>query len=275
MGYSETPKRAVDIAGGFWASRRALNVDRAIFYQWEQYERRGTIGNFRIAAGLEAGCRRGFFYTDSDLHKWADAAGRILRSVSSPRLAGLLDEYVALMARAQEPDGYLFTYNQIRFPGVRWKNLLIEHELYCHGHFIEAGISHFEATGRKDLLVLAERSAGLVVREFRDAGKERTSGHEEIELALIKLYRLTGKREYLETAQSLLERRGRMRPFWPRFLAQVLSRGTRCDGPTWPWPRPCSTGSWAIPASWPGSRLPGNRSWTARCTSPAASAPSR
>ena len=114
------------------------------------------------------------------------------------------------MARCQEPDGYLFTYNQLLFPGTRWKNLQIEHELYCLGHFIEAGVSRFEATGRRDLLDLAEKSARLIVREFKDAGPERTSGHEEIEIALLRLYGIDPRRRtYLETARNLLERRGK------------------------------------------------------------------
>ena len=187
--------------------------DRSILDQWERDEATGTIDNFRIAAGLKIGGRRGFFYSDSDLHKWADAASRILRSGHSPRLEALLGEYVGLMARAQEPDGYLFTYNQIHFPGVRWKNLMIEHELYCIGHFIEAGVSRFEGSGNRDLLDLSERAADLIVENFREASNDRTSGHEEIEIALLRLYRTTRAREYLDTATALLERRGRIRFF--------------------------------------------------------------
>jgi len=227
MGWREMHSTAVSIDKGFWAERRALNKDRAIIYQWEQYERCGTIRNFRIAAGLQAGTRAGFFYTDSDLHKWADAASRILRSTPSARLDALLNEYIALIARCQEPDGYLFTYNQIHFPGTRWKNLQIEHELYCHGHLIEAGVSHFEATGKTELLRVAEKAADLIVREFKNGGPERTSGHQEIELALIRLYRVTHKREYLEAARNLLCRRGRIGHFWLHFLSQVVSQISR------------------------------------------------
>lgn len=227
MGKREAPSTAVRIDGGFWAERRALNRDRAVIYQWEQYERCGTIRNFRIAAGLETGGREGFFYTDSDLHKWADATSRILRSTPSAQLDALLNEYIRLVAKCQEPDGYLFTYNQIHFPGVRWKNLLIEHELYCHGHLIEAGVSHFEATGKTELLRIAEKAADLIVREFKDGGPERTSGHQEIELALIRLFRTTRKREYLETSRNLLNRRGHIPFFWLHFLSQVVSQLSR------------------------------------------------
>ena len=111
--------------------------------------------------------------------------------------------------------------------GRLWKNLLLEHELYCHGHFIEAGVSHFEATGGRELLGLAERAADLIVEDFRDAGPRRTSGHQEIEIALIRLFRVTGTPAYLDTARNLLERRGRMSFFWFHFLAQTVSHLTR------------------------------------------------
>ena len=225
--WSEVPPRGVEIRDGHWSPRLELNRTHAVLYQWEQYEHCGTIDNFRILAGLKEGERRGFFYTDSDLHKWADAASRILRSGPDEAIERLLGEYTGIMARCQESDGYLFTYNQLHFPGTRWKNLMVEHELYCHGHFIEAGVSNFEATGRRDLFDLAEKSARLIVREFKDAGPERTSGHEEVEIALLRLFRITREPEYLETARNLLERRGRTRGFGAKFIWQVLSQAAR------------------------------------------------
>jgi len=225
--WSEIPPKEVAIEDAHWSPRLELNRTHAILYQWERYERCGTIDNFRILAGIGKGERRGFFYTDSDLHKWADAASRILRSGPDEGIERLLREYADLMARCQEPDGYLFTYNQLHFPGTRWKNLMLEHELYCHGHFIEAGVSHFEATERRELLDLAEKSARLISREFKNAGPDRTSGHEEIEIALLRLYRIAREPEYLETARNLLERRGRTRCFGAKFLGQVISQVAR------------------------------------------------
>ncbi len=211
----------------FWSPRLLANREHSIFTQWERYEGCGTIDNFHIAAGLRTGARRGFFYTDSDLHKWADAACRILRGQPDPRLSALVEGYAQLMGRAQEADGYLFTYNQVHFPGTRWKNLMIEHELYCHGHFIEAGISNRLATGQDGLLGLVLKSADLIVRDFREGSASRTSGHEEIELALIKLYRLTREKSYLDTAAALLERRGRTSLFGLRLVGQALSQAAR------------------------------------------------
>jgi len=116
-----------------WSPRLDTNAQRAIFHQWEQLEASGCIDNFRIAAGEKDGFREGWFFADSDAHKWLDAAARIFTHHPDPRLAALMDGLIALLARAQSPDGYLFTYNQIHFPGTRWVNLQIEHELYCPG----------------------------------------------------------------------------------------------------------------------------------------------
>ena len=179
------------ITDGFWRDRLDVNARRAIFHQWDQLEASGCIENFRIAAGDVDGFREGWFFADSDAHKWLDAASRIFASFPDPRLASVMDAFIALLARAQQPDGYLFTYNQIHFPNTRWTNLQIEHELYCHGHLIEAGVSHFQATGRTDLLTIARRAADRIVDDFRGRGPDRTPGHEEIEIALLRLYQVT------------------------------------------------------------------------------------
>jgi DUF1680 family protein len=229
MAQTEPARGAVKIDDPHWSPRLELNRSHALLYQWGRYEDCGTIDNFRIAAGIKIGPRRGFFYTDSDLHKWADAASRAIGSGPDEAIEARLAEYIDLMGRCQDGDGYLFTYNQIHFPGTRWKNLQIEHELYCHGHFIEAGVSHFEATGRRDLLGLAAKAADLIVAEFLEAGPGRTSGHEEIELALIRLWRITHTEAYLAAARALLERRGRMGRlgFGLSFLGQALSQAAR------------------------------------------------
>ena len=209
----ELTARQVIINDPFWSPRLDVNATKAIFHQWKQLEDTLCIDNFRIAAGEKDGFREGWFFADSDAYKWLDAASKIYALHPQPKLASLMDELIALIARAQEPDGYLFTYNQIHVPGERWVNLQIEHELYCHGHFIEAGVSHFEATGRRDLLDLCIKSADLLVREFLNASNDKTCGHEEIELALVRLYRVTKNESYLELARQFVERRGRA-PFY-------------------------------------------------------------
>jgi DUF1680 family protein len=134
-----------------------------------------------------------------------------------------MDAFIALLARAQQPDGYLFTYNQIHFPGTRWTNLQIEHELYCHGHLIEAGVSHYEATGRTDLLTIARRAADRIVDDFRGKGANHTPGHEEIEIALLRLYQVTDEKSYLEMARQFIEQRGRDPFFALSLLKQNAS----------------------------------------------------
>jgi DUF1680 family protein len=223
----ELTARDVNINDPFWSPRLAINANKAIFHQWEQLEATRCIDNFRIAAGEKDGFREGYFFADSDAYKWLDAASRIYALQADAKLASLMDSLIALLARAQMRDGYLFTYNQIHFPGQRWVNLQIEHELYCLGHLIEAGVSHFEATGRRDLINLCIKAADLLVQDFLNASNDKACGHEEIEIALIRLYRVTGKEEYLELAQRFVERRGRIRFFPLRYLNELRSHNKR------------------------------------------------
>jgi len=207
---------------GFWHDRQTVNAEKAIFHQWEELEASGCIENFRLVAGEKDGFREGWFFADSDAYKWLDAAARIARSTADTRLASLMDAFIALLGRAQSPDGYLFTYNQLHFPGVRWVNLQIEHELYCHGHLIEAGVSHYAATGRTDMLAIARRAADRIVADFTGKGPSFTPGHEEIEIALLRLYQATGHTPYLEMARQFIERRGRTQ-FFPLSLLRQNS----------------------------------------------------
>ena len=205
--------RQVNITDSFWSPRLTVNAQKAIFHQWEQLEVTRCIDNFRLATGEKDGFREGWFFADSDAYKWLDAASRIYALHADPQLASLMDSLISLIARAQMSDGYIFTYNQLHFPGQRWVNLQVEHELYCHGHLIEAGVSHYEATGHRDLLDLCIKAADLLVHDFLNASNDKTCGHEEIELALMRLYLVIGEKDYLELARQFVERRGRT-PFY-------------------------------------------------------------
>ena len=216
---NELTARQVKINDPFWAPRLEVNAAKAILHQWKQLEDTRCIENFRIAAGEKDGFREGWFFADSDAYKWLDAASRIYALHPDLELASVMDSFISLIARTQTGDGYIFTYNQIHFPGQHWVNLQVEHELYCHGHLIEAGVSHYEATGRRDLLDICIKAADLLVRDFMDASTDKTCGHEEIEIALIRLYRVTKNENYLELARRFLERRGRI-PFFPVHLLQ-------------------------------------------------------
>ncbi|MGD0707133.1 MAG: beta-L-arabinofuranosidase domain-containing protein [Anaerolineaceae bacterium] len=216
------------IKKGFWLDRLEVNARQAIFHQWDQLEASGCIENFRIAAGEAEGFREGWFFADSDAYKWLDAAARIWASYPDPRLAALMDTFIALLGRAQMPNGYLFTYNQIHFPGTRWQNLQIEHELYCHGHLIEAGVSHYQAIGRTDLLDIARRAADRIVADFKGQNATYTPGHEEIEIALLRLHQVAESDTcYLEMARQFIEQRGRASHFAWSLLRQNIQVGQR------------------------------------------------
>ncbi len=222
-------KRRAKVTSGFWADRLQLNSQTAIFHQWEQLEASRCIDNFRIAAGIKEGFREGYFFADSDAYKWLDAASRILIYDPSPRLKALVDDFIAVLEKAQEDDGYLYTYNQIHFGTTRWKNLQIEHEFYCFGHLIEAGIWHHRATGEERLFAIAIKAADLLVERFWDASPVYTDGHEEIEIALIHLSRHTGISRYRDLAKRLLQRRGRISIYWLRFIWQSLRSAGRMN----------------------------------------------
>jgi uncharacterized protein len=216
------------IEQGFWFDRLRVNARQAIFHQWDRLEASGCIENFRIAAGEKEGLREGWFFADSDAYKWLDAAARIYASRPDPRLAALMDDFIALLGRTQLPDGYLFTYNQIHFPGERWQNLQIEHELYCHGHLIEAGVSHYLATRRTDLLDIARRAAGRIVADFKGKDASWTPGHEEVEIALLRLHQVVaGDTAYLDMARQFIEQRGRSSGFALSLLRQNTRVGRR------------------------------------------------
>ena len=219
---NELPTTQVNIHDPFWDPRLLTNATVSIFHQWRQLELSGCIDNFRLAAGEKVGFREGWFFADSDAFKWLDAAARIYACWPSNALEDRMNEFIGLITRAQMSDGYLFTYNQIHFPGERWENLMIEHELYCHGHLIEAGVSHFGATGENRALEVAGKAADLLVNVFLHAGPDKTSGHEEVEIALLRLYQATKQNQYLELANVFLERRGRARPFAPNIIRQQL-----------------------------------------------------
>lgn len=221
---------------GWLAERARLVRERVIPYQWEALndrvagaERSGTVSNFQIAAGEKAGEHHGYVFQDSDLYKWIEAASHRLATHPDPELDRVLDGIIATLGRAQRPDGYLNTHYQLREPDRRWTNLVDNHELYCAGHMFEAAVAHFEATGKRSLLGIAERCAALIARTFGTGSDQRPGycGHEEIELALVKLWRATGNREHLRQASYFIDQRGQE----PNYFAEE----TRRRGEPFPW----------------------------------------
>jgi DUF1680 family protein len=150
-------------------------------------------------------------YDDSDVYKWLEAASWALAFCTDPRLSQLVDDLIALIHQAQQPDGYLNTYYTLVRPAPRWERLAWDHELYCAGHLMQAAVAHHRVTGQRTLLDVACRFADLICDTFGPAEQGKrpgTDGHPEIEMALVELARETGNRRYLAQAQYFLDARG-------------------------------------------------------------------
>ena len=219
----------VKINDTFWNERNKINSESAIFHQWEKLEETGTIDNFRIVSGEIDQFRQGYFYVDSDAHKWAEAAATILQTQENPQLLNILQKYLDLLISAQEEDGYIFTYNQLHFPKKRWINIQIEHELYTLGHLIEASIAAYKITNSIEYLNLGKKAADLLVRVFDSFSPKYTPGHPEIEIALVKLYRFTNEKKYLKLAKDFIYKRGKFLFFGYEIFKENLSHSKRAN----------------------------------------------
>jgi DUF1680 family protein len=208
----------VHLTDGFWAPRMETNRRVTIPHLARQNEQTGRIDNFRKSAGLMAGPFEGRRFNDSDVYKSIEASSYSLAQTYDPVLDAELDELIALIAGSQMDDGYLFpayTIDPDNPPtGVsttRWElTNSNSHELYGNGHMIEAAVAHYRATGKRTLLDVAIRAADHIDGVFGPEAEKRrdTSGHEEIELALVKLYDVTGEERYLDLARFFLDERG-------------------------------------------------------------------
>jgi hypothetical protein len=212
------PLADVKFTDGFWAPR--IETDRAVTvpHLFKKNEETGRVKNFEIAGGMSRGsfCTK-YAFDDSDVYKSIEAAAYVLATRRDPRLEKYLDDLVAKIAKAQEPDGYLYTARTIdpknppRMSGPeRWTNLKDSHELYNLGHLYEAAVAYHQATGKKNLLKVALKSADFIHKTF-GPGKSQLKwvpGHEEIEIGLIRLFRATGKIKYLNLAKFFIDQRG-------------------------------------------------------------------
>lgn len=220
------------ISGGFINRWQRLVKDTIIPYQYEVLndraegaEKSHVIANFRNAAralrGEDVG--DGFYgmvFQDSDAAKWIEAAAFSLISYPDSALEATVDEVIDIIAAAQDEDGYLNTYFTIKDREKRWQNLMEGHELYCSGHMMEAACAYYEATGKDKLLKVMERNAEHIYNRFITEGHEGYPGHPEIELALMKLYRLTGNAHCLELAQHFIDIRGKDPHFYEKEAAK-------------------------------------------------------
>ncbi|MGO4494869.1 glycoside hydrolase family 127 protein [Paenibacillus sp. 2RAB27] len=215
----------IRIQDEFWNPFMELVRGTVIPYQWDALndaiadaEPSHAIRNFRIAAGLEEGVFGGFIFQDSDLAKWLEAVGFSLANTPDPKLEQTADEVIDLIAKAQHENGYINTYFTIKEPGQAWTNLHEAHELYCAGHMMEAAVAYYDATGKRKLLDVMCKFADYIDTIFgREPGQIRGyDGHQEIELALVKLAQATGEERYVKLAQFFIDERGSE----PNFLVE-------------------------------------------------------
>jgi len=216
LGASDYPIRPVPftrvvVDDAFWSPRQKTSLDVTIPYCFEKCEETHRIDNFAVAAGMKEGKFEGIFFNDSDVVKVVEGAAYALALRDDPKLDAYLDDLIAKIAGAQEPDGYLYTCRTIDPENppmgagkTRWSNLQSSHELYNIGHMYEAAVAHHQATGKTALLDVARKSADLVDRVFGPDGIRNVPGHQEIEIGLCRLYRETGEERYLELARFFI-----------------------------------------------------------------------
>jgi DUF1680 family protein len=206
----------------FWKPRLETNRTVTVPVCFKKCEET-RIPNFRRAAKLEEGGFRGIPFDDSDVYKVMEGAAYCLATQKDPVLEKYMDDLIAVMVKAQEPDGYLYTSRTIhgdkapeRASNVRWLNEMggvngsDSHELYCAGHMIEAAVAYCQATGKRSFLDVAIKNADLINKVWGPGPEQLKigAGHQEIELALVKLGQISGDRKYLDLAKFLLDCRG-------------------------------------------------------------------
>lgn len=222
------PFTAVRVTDGFWKAKQETNRTVTVPFALDQCEESGRLKNFDLAAEVMRRRAAGekdfqiqpptiYPFDDTDAYKAIEGASYVLSMRPDAALAARLDQWIARIAAAQEPDGYLYTFRTMHpdSPGHKWigakrweKDPELSHELYNCGHLYEAGVAHFQATGQRTLLDVCLKNAELLWRDFGDGRLRIAPGHEIVEMGLVKLYRVTGDARWLKLAQIFLDARG-------------------------------------------------------------------
>ncbi len=202
------PVQAVHLGDGFWAARRKITTEVSLPTMLALLEEHGDVDNFRRLAGKSELPRKGPLYTDSDVYKWMEAAAWALASnetseAAKQTLRGDIDSLTNNIVAAQEPSGYLNTYFVGDKVHLRFTDLTHSHEDYCLGHLLQAGIALYRATGNRRLLDAGIRFADYIVANFGPSKRPFVTGHPELEMALVELYRTTGQSRYLDFTRYL------------------------------------------------------------------------
>lgn len=206
----------VHLSDQFWLPRIRTNHTVTIPASFERCEHTGRVKNFEMAAARQGKFCTIFPFDDTDIYKTIEGASFSLSLFPDKKLEAYIDTLIEKVAKAQEPDGYLYTARTINplephaWAGKeRWeRERELSHELYNSGHLFEAAAAHYYATGKKNLLNIALKNADLVCSVFGPDKKHVAPGHEVVEMGLVKLYRITGKKEYLQTAKYFIDERG-------------------------------------------------------------------
>jgi DUF1680 family protein len=214
--FTPVPFTQVHLNDHFWLPRIKINHNVTIPASFERCEKTGRVKNFDMAAAHAGKFCTIYPFDDTDIYKTIEGASFSLSIFPDPKMVAYIDSLIQIIAKAQEPDGYLYTARTIdplqphKWSGKnRWeKEREMSHELYNSGHLYEAAVAHFAATGKKSLLNIAIKNADLVCSVFGKDKLRVAPGHEVVEMGLVKLYRVTGKKEYLETASFFLYERG-------------------------------------------------------------------
>lgn len=197
----------VTIQDDFWTPMLDKVKDVTLGVCIDQIENQtGRIRNFENAAKGE-GQHSGIFFDDSDVYKALEGMAYSLKNNPDPVLEAKCDEWIDKFAAAQQPDGYINTFYTLTGLENRWKDM-DKHEMYCAGHMLEAAIAYYDVTGKSKFLDVAKGMVAHMMDKFGPDKEDWVPGHEEIELALVKLYRLTGEKKYLDFAQWLIDERG-------------------------------------------------------------------
>lgn len=198
----------VKIIDNFWSPRLKNHKDVTLGVCIDQIENQtGRIRNFENAA-LKQGNHSGIYFDDSDVYKALEGMAYSLQNNPDPVLEAKCDEWIAKFAAAQEKDGYINTYYTLTGLDKRWTEM-DKHEMYCAGHMIEAGVAYYNVTGKRNLLDVCIKMADHMMTQFGPGKRDWVPGHEEIELALVKLYQATGEKKYLDFSEWLLDERGK------------------------------------------------------------------
>ena len=222
--YSAVPFTSVKLSDNFWLPRIRINNDVTIPASFERCEKTGRVKNFVMAAAHSGKFCTTYSFDDTDIYKTIEGASFSLTLFPDKKLEAYIDSMIVIVGKAQEPDGYLYTARTIdpanphKWAGPqRWvKERELSHELYNAGHLYESAAAHFLATGKRSLLNIALKNADLVCSVFGADKMHVAPGHEIVEMGLVKLYRITGKKEYLATAKFFIEERGHFAGYDPK-----------------------------------------------------------